>query len=87
MESGYIEPNLSNNQSIAGFSFSKRIKNDGLINPPIKRIIKPEKLEFYYNKLIRDYYNFIRSAETAFRLIPENFSTNEDKILYAIQYL
>ena len=66
---------------------SKRHAEEALDATIIKRNIRPERLSTYAGKSVRDHLNFVRSAETAFRLTPENFPTDEAKILYAMQYL
>ncbi len=53
----------------------------------IKRSIRPECLNVYAGKSVREHLNFVRSAETAFRLTPENFLNDEAKILYVMQFL
>lgn len=52
-----------------------------------RRSLRPEKLPIYKGKSVREHNDWCESAETAFELTPENFPTDKDKILYAMQFL
>ena len=53
----------------------------------IKRILWPECLSLYYEKTIQKHLNFCCSTETVFLLTLKNYSSNESKILYIMQFL
>ena len=53
----------------------------------LKRTLQPECLSLYYKKIIQKHLNFCCSAETAFLLTLKNYSTDESKILYIMQFL
>ena len=46
-----------------------------------------KKLPSYHEKTIKKHLNWIRNAHTAFHFSSENFSTEKNKVLYAMQYL
>ena len=52
-----------------------------------RRAIKSKKNFFYHNKNIKKYIDYRRNCATTFRLISENYLTNDFKITYVMQYL
>ena len=46
-----------------------------------------KKLSSYHEKTIKEHLNWIRDAHTVFHFSSENFSTEKNKVLYAMQYL
>ena len=46
-----------------------------------------KKLSLYHEKTIKKHLNWIRDAYTVFCFSSENFSTEKNKVLYAMQYL
>ncbi len=52
-----------------------------------KRKIKFDKISLYYNKLIKKHRNHVRNSTTIFRLIFDDFSTKNLKIVYVMQFL
>ena len=52
-----------------------------------KRTIKFKNTEIYHDKIVKKHLNYVRSVNTTFRIIFENFQTHEQKIVYAIQFL
>lgn len=42
-----------------------------------KRNLKPEKIAPYHGKHVKDHLNFMRNLKTAFRMIPEEFTTED----------
>ena len=65
---------------------SKRSAGEELRGSNEKRL-RPERLPQYRGKNLKEHQNFMRSAETAFRLTPDSFRTDDDKILFTMQYL
>ena len=65
---------------------SKRSAGEELRGSNEKRL-RPERLPQYRGKNLKEYQNFIRSAETTFRLTPNSFRTDDNKILFTMQYL
>ena len=51
------------------------------------RALKSKKKFFYHDKNIKKHINYRRNCATTFRLISENYSTNDFKIAYVMQYL
>ena len=62
------------------------VEMDTVVERP-RKIIRPEKLPIYHGKTVREHREFIRECKGAFRLTPENFPTDESKIIWARQYL
>ena len=52
-----------------------------------RRAIKSKKFFFYHDKNIKKHIDYRRNCATTFRLISENYSTNDFKIAYVMQYL
>ena len=52
-----------------------------------KRTIKFKNTEIYHDKIVKKHLNYVRSVNTTFRMIFENFQTHEQKIVYAMQFL
>ena len=52
-----------------------------------KRTMKFKNTEIYHDKIVKKYLNYVRSVNTTFRMIFENFQTHEQKIVYAMQFL
>jgi hypothetical protein len=52
-----------------------------------KRSIKFDKISLYHDKLIKEHRNYVRNLTTIFRLIFDDFSTKDFKIVYAMQSL
>lgn len=72
--------------STSSITGSKR-SSGGDLAIPIRRNLRPERLEFYRGKTLKEHREFFRRAENAFRLTPENFLSDNTKIVYAMQYL
>ena len=53
----------------------------------IKRTLWSEYLSLYYRKTVQEHLDFCCSTETVFLLTSENYSINEAKILYIMQFL
>jgi len=68
-------------------AFIKRSAENYLSTMMSKRNIWPECLNTYTEKTVQKHLNFVRSAETVFRLTPKNFLKDEAKILYIMQFL
>ena len=49
--------------------------------------VQLKKLSSYHEKTIKKHLNWIRDAHTAFHFSSENFLTEKNKVLYAMQYL
>jgi hypothetical protein len=52
-----------------------------------KRSIKLDKIFLYHDKLIKKHRNYVRNLTTIFRLIFDDFSTKDFKIVYVMQFL
>ena len=53
----------------------------------VQRNLRPKDLKTFQAKSTREHRNWVRDAEEQFRLTPQNFITNEDKILWCNQFL
>jgi hypothetical protein len=52
-----------------------------------KQIIKFDKIFLYHDKLIKKHWDYVRNLTTIFRLIFDDFSTKNSKIVYVMQFL
>jgi hypothetical protein len=52
-----------------------------------KRTIKLDKIFLYHDKSIKKHRNYVKNLTTTFRLISNDFSTKDFKIVYAMQSL
>jgi hypothetical protein len=52
-----------------------------------KRSIRFDKISLYHDKSIKKHRNYVRNLTTTFRLIFDDFSTKDFKIVYAMQSL
>ena len=52
-----------------------------------RRTLKPKDPAEYKGKTIKEHREFIRSCEIAFRLLPQEFYTDRDKVIWSMQYL
>jgi hypothetical protein len=52
-----------------------------------KRMLKPKNPTEYRGKNLKEHREFFRSCEVAFRLLPQEFAQDNDKVLWAMQYL
>jgi hypothetical protein len=52
-----------------------------------KRMIKLDKILLYHDKSIKKHRNYVKNLTTIFRLILDDFSTKNSKIVYAMQSL
>jgi hypothetical protein len=52
-----------------------------------KRTLKPKDPSEYRGKNIKEHREFVRSCELAFRLLPQEFCTDHDKVIWSMQYL
>ena len=52
-----------------------------------RRALKSKKILFYHDKNIKKHVDYRRNCATTFRLISKNYSMNDFKIAYAMQYL
>ena len=52
-----------------------------------KRTIKFKNIEFYQDKIVKKYLNYVRNVNTTFKMIFENFQTYKQKTVYAMQFL
>ena len=50
-------------------------------------VLKSEKLLDYYDKNLKEHFNFFYDADTAFHLSSTYFQLNQKKILFMMQYL
>jgi len=86
-----LDMKVSDNSSIlkhTQFTFSiKRSVKDYLSAMMFKRNIRSECLNTYTEKFVQEHLNFIHSVKTVFCLTPENFTKDEAKILYIMQFL
>ena len=53
----------------------------------IQRNLRPKDLDIFNAKSTREHRNWVRDAEDQFRLTPQNFLSDEDKILWCNQFL
>jgi len=68
-------------------AFIKQSAENYLSTMMLKRNICSKHLNIYTEKTVQKHLNFVRSAETAFRLMLKNFLKDEAKILYIMQFL
>ena len=52
-----------------------------------KRTIRFKNTEIYHDKIVKKHLNYVRSVNTTFQMIFENFQMHEQKIVYAMQFL
>jgi hypothetical protein len=52
-----------------------------------KRTIKFDKISLYHNKSIKKHRDYVKNLTTTFRLIFDDFSTKNSKIVYVMQFL
>jgi hypothetical protein len=52
-----------------------------------KRTIKLDKISLYHDKSVRKHRDYVKNLTTTFRLIFDDFSTKNSKIVYAMQSL
>jgi hypothetical protein len=52
-----------------------------------KRSIKLDKISLYHDKSIKKHEDYVKNLTTIFRLIFDDFSTKDFKIVYAMQFL
>ncbi len=52
-----------------------------------KRSIRFDKISLYHDKSIKKHRDYVRNLTTTFRLILDDFSTKDFKIVYAMQFL
>ena len=52
-----------------------------------KRTIRIKNTEIYHDKIVKEHLNYVRSVNTTFRMIFENFQPHEQKIVYVMQFL
>jgi len=76
----------SHEGSTVSFTGSKR-SSTGELATPLRRNLRPERLEYYRGRTLKEHREFFRRAETAFRLTPENFLSDHTRIVFAMQYL
>ena len=53
----------------------------------VQRNLRPKDLPMFHAKSTREHRNWVRDAEDQFRLTPQNFFLDEDKILWCNQFL
>jgi len=63
----------------------RQASEDSNTERPKRRRLVP--LDKYKGKTLEEHRNFIRSCTTQFRRSPVDFKTEEDKVLYAMEYL
>jgi hypothetical protein len=81
------------NDLIQSISISKKIvqstissqRND--VTASRKRTIRLDKILLYHDKLIKKHRDYVKNLTTTFRLISDDFSTKNFKIVYAMQFL
>ena len=73
--------------SYSAFTTSKWSAAEVLTSQNSKWRVWLKKLSSYHEKTIKKHLNWIRNAHTAFHFSSENFSTEKNKVLYAMQYL
>jgi len=66
---------------------SKRGAEDLQHMPQAKRMMRPKDPESYRGIHVKEHKEFCRSCENAFRLTSENFFSEQQKIIWAMQYL
>jgi hypothetical protein len=52
-----------------------------------KRMMKLDTISLYHDKLIKKHRNYVRNLKTIFRLIFDDISTKDSKIVYVMQSL
>lgn len=53
----------------------------------VKRSLRPKEPQAYSGETLQQHREFIRDCEVAFRLTPENYRNESERVLYAMQYL
>ena len=65
----------------------KRGAAEALESIRVKRTLKPKDPTEYKGRNLKEHREFFRSCETAFRLLPQEFHLDSDKVTWAMQYL
>lgn len=68
-------------------SSRKRGAGSPTSNSRVKRTLRPKDPAEYRGKSLREHREFVRSCETAFCLVPQDFYNDRDKVLWSMQYL
>lgn len=80
-ETTRVTPGLQDNDT------RKRSAAQALTPPQPRRSLRPKDPPEYKGKTLKEHREFCRSCEVAFRLLPQEFSYNRDKVLWAMQYI
>ena len=82
-------PTLSENRDIEVeiTNTRKRSAPTTLESAHTKRTIRPKEPSEYKGKTLKEHREFFRTCKTAFRLDPQDFPEDRQKILWAMQYL
>jgi hypothetical protein len=81
------------NDLMQSISISKKVVQSTISNQrddvtaSRKRTIRFDKIFLYHDKSIKKHRNYVRNLTTTFRLISNDFSTKNFKIVYAMQSL
>jgi hypothetical protein len=68
-------------------SFNRRFQVREMTWASRKRTIKLDKIFLFHDKLIKKYRDYVKNLTTIFRLISDDFSTKNFKIVYDMQFL
>ncbi|GAB7357821.1 hypothetical protein MBLNU459_g1090t1 [Dothideomycetes sp. NU459] len=71
----------------ASHSSRKRSASDSQEYSHAKRSMRPKDPDLYRGSHLKEHKEFCRSCENAFRLTPENFQSEREKVVWAMQYL
>ncbi len=91
IESKEIE--FFSNDLMQSISISKKVVQSTIssqrdnVTASRKRMIKLDKIFLYYDKSIKKHRDYVKNLTTIFRLISNDFSTKDFKIVYAMQFL
>jgi hypothetical protein len=75
---------ISISKKVVQSTISSQRKN---VTASRKRSIKFDKIFLYHDKLIKKHRNYVKNLTTIFRLIFDDFSTKDFKIVYVMQSL
>jgi hypothetical protein len=75
---------ISISKKVVQSTISSQRKN---VTASRKRSIKLDKISLYHDKSIKKHRDYVKNLTTIFRLILDDFSTKDFKIVYAMQSL
>ncbi len=85
---GFFSNDLMQSTSISKKVVQSTISNEkDDVTTSRKRMIRFDKIFLYHDKLIKKHRDYVKNLTTIFRLISNDFSTKDFKIVYVMQFL